>query len=125
VANIFIWVILLIGLFDIVVRQDYILGYSLSILTLCKFLHLGLIVSIVEGRTFRANGWLLALAIRQFEVKIIALQWIFAIVIFAVFLVTSIYISTTKYYGRDSLFRSVAHPESTDRERQPLLNEEA
>jgi len=99
-ANIFIWVILLVGLFDIVVRQDYILGYCLSFLTL-------------------------SLALRQFDIKIIALQWIFAFVIFGVFLVTSIYISTTKYYGRDSLFRSVAHPESTDRERQPLLNEEA
>lgn len=71
------------------------------------------------------NWCLAALALRQIAIKIIALQWIFAFVVFAVFLVTSIYISTTKYYGRDSLFRSVAHPDATDRERQPLLNEEA
>jgi len=98
VANIFIWVILAIGLFHISVRQDYILGYCFSLLTL-------------------------SLAIRQFSVKIIALQWIFAFVIFGIFTVISLYISSTKYYGRDSLFRRVAQPE-TDRERQPLLNDE-
>ncbi|KAJ5397714.1 hypothetical protein N7509_005827 [Penicillium cosmopolitanum] len=99
VANIFIWVIAAVGLFHISVRQDYILGYCFSFLTL-------------------------SLALRQFAVKIIALQWIFAFVIFGLFTVTSIYISSTKYYGRDTLFRRVAHPESADRERQPLLNDE-
>lgn len=98
VANIFIWVILVIGLQHIVLRQDYILGYCLSLLTL-------------------------SLAIRQFAMKIIALQWIFAFTIFAIFTVVSIYVSTTKYAGRDSLFRRVAHPESSDREREPLLND--
>lgn len=38
VANIFIWVILAIGLFDIVIFEDYILGYCLSFLSLCKCL---------------------------------------------------------------------------------------
>jgi hypothetical protein len=37
VANIFIWVILAIGLFDIVIREDYILGYCLSLLSLCEW----------------------------------------------------------------------------------------
>lgn len=37
VANIFIWVILVIGLQHVVLRQDYILGYCFSVLTLCKF----------------------------------------------------------------------------------------
>lgn len=64
----------------------------------------------------------LALALRQFAIKIIGLQWIFAFVVFGVFLVVSLYISATKSTGRDSLFRRVAHPE-TDREREPLLNE--
>lgn len=62
---------------------------------------------------------------RQFAVKIIALQWIFAFVLFGVFLVASLHASSTKYTGRDSLFRRIAHPEATDRERQPLLNEDA
>lgn len=36
-ANIFIWVILVIGLHKVMLRQDYILGYCFSLLTLCKF----------------------------------------------------------------------------------------
>ncbi|KAJ5161437.1 hypothetical protein N7492_006829 [Penicillium capsulatum] len=99
VANVFIWVILIVGLGHIVTREDYILGYALSFLTL-------------------------SLAVKQISIKVIAFQWIFAFVIFGVFLVVSLYISTTKYSGRDSLFRRVAAPE-TDRERQPLLHDEA
>jgi hypothetical protein len=38
------------------------------------------------------------------------------------FLAVSLYISTTKYTGRDSLFRRVAHPESADRERDSILS---
>ncbi|OQD73710.1 hypothetical protein PENDEC_c014G00887 [Penicillium decumbens] len=98
VANIFIWVILLVGLQHIVLRQDYILGYCLSLLTL-------------------------SLAVRQFAIKIIALQWIFAFTIFAVLTAVSFYVSAATYTGRDSLFRRVAQPESSDREREPLLND--
>lgn len=36
VANIFIWAILFVGLFHITLRQDHILGYCLSFLSLCK-----------------------------------------------------------------------------------------
>lgn len=71
---------------------------------------------------FHTNIYL-ALALRQFAIKIIGLQWIFAFVVFGVFLVVSLYISATTYTGRDSLFRRVAQPESSDREREPLLNE--
>lgn len=39
IANIFIWVILFIGLGDITLRQDYMLGYCLSLLSLCKCLY--------------------------------------------------------------------------------------
>jgi hypothetical protein len=96
VANVFIWVLFAVGSGHIVSTQDYILGYCLS--------------------------WLmLALAVKQLAIKVVALQWIFAFVIFAIFLIESIYLSSTKYSGRDSLFRRVAHPE-TDREREPLLN---
>lgn len=99
VANVFIWVIFLIGFTHIFTIKDYIFGYSLSILTL-------------------------SLAVKQFDVKIIALQWIFAFVIFAVFLVGSIYVSSTTYAGRNLWLRRVVEPESsTDREREPLLND--
>jgi transposase len=64
------------------------------------------------------------LALKQFAIKTIALQWIFAFVIFAVFFVESLYISTTKYAGRDIFFRKHAVV-SEDREREPLLNEPA
>ena len=67
---------------------------------------------------------MIALAVKQLAIKVIALQWIFAFVIFAIFLVETLYLTGTKYYGRDSLFRRVAHPE-VDREREPLLNENA
>ena len=66
-----------------------------------------------------------AIGVAQFTRQIVALQWIFAFVIFAIFLLVSLYISTTKYSGRDSLFRRVAAPEAGYRERQPLLNEDA
>ncbi|KAL2005880.1 hypothetical protein VTN00DRAFT_10373 [Thermoascus crustaceus] len=98
VANVFIWVLFVVGYFHILVNQDYILGYSLSFLTL-------------------------SLALKQFAIKIIALQWIFAFTIFAVFFVGSLYISTTKYANRDVLFRRIVEPEATDRERQPLLDD--
>lgn len=114
VANVFIWVIFAMGSGHIVATQDYILGYCLSWLMLCMF---------TQHRSFiecKANC--LALAVKQFAVKVIALQWIFAFVIFAVFFIESVYLSSTKYYGRDTLFRRVAAPE-TDREREPLLPE--
>ena len=38
VANVFIWVIFAMGSTHIVSTQDYILGYCLSWLMLCKFL---------------------------------------------------------------------------------------
>ncbi|RAH82925.1 DUF1774-domain-containing protein [Aspergillus japonicus CBS 114.51] len=98
VANIFIWVLFAVGSGHILVAQDDLLGYSLSLLTL-------------------------ALAVKQVGVKVISLQWIFAIVIFAIFFVESLYISMTKYTGRNVLLRRTGESRTTDREREPLLNE--
>ncbi|PYH97440.1 DUF1774-domain-containing protein [Aspergillus ellipticus CBS 707.79] len=98
VANVFIWVLFALGSAHILATQDDILGYSLSLLTL-------------------------ALAVKQFGVKIISLQWIFAIVIFAVFFAESLYISLTKYSGRNVMFRRAGQPPAADREREPLLND--
>lgn len=69
------------------------------------------------------NIFYLALALKQLSLKIISLQWIFAFVIFSLFLVSSLYSSTTRYHKRDFLFRRVAEPEA-DREREPLLSNE-
>lgn len=118
VANVFIWVIFAMGSTHIVSTQDYILGYCLSWLMLCKFFK-----APTKACESEANVRL-ALAIKQLAIKVIALQWIFAFVIFAIFLVESLYLTSTRYYGRDSLLRRVAHPDG-DREREPLLNEAA
>jgi hypothetical protein len=64
-----------------------------------------------------------ALAVKQLAIKVIALQWIFAFVIFAVFLSGSLYVSSAAYTGRDLWLKRVVAPDSTtDREREPLLN---
>lgn len=47
VANIFIWVILGVGLFDVVLREDYILGYCLSFLTLCESISVAILIKFV------------------------------------------------------------------------------
>lgn len=65
-----------------------------------------------------------ALALKQFSLKITSLQWIFGFVIFGVVLVSTIYTSTLRYKKRDFFFRSLVAPESTDREREPLLSSE-
>ncbi|PLB40538.1 DUF1774 domain-containing protein [Aspergillus candidus] len=98
-ANVFIWVIFLVGSTHISVGKDDLLGYCLSFL-------------------------MLGLAVEQITIKIISLQWIFAFVIFAIFMVESLYISGMKYSNRDAFFRQIIAPsESADREREPLLND--
>ncbi|EEP77795.1 conserved hypothetical protein [Uncinocarpus reesii 1704] len=99
VANVFIWVMFLFGQAHVAHRSDQALGYSFSLLTL-------------------------SLALKQFSLKIISLQWIFAFVIFGLFLVSSLYSSTARYHKRDFFFRSLTEPEAGDRERQPLLGNE-
>lgn len=114
VANIFIWVIFLIGFVHIFSAKDYIFGYSLSILLLCKFVPSFLCSDILT---------IAALAVKQLAIKVIAFQWIFAFVIFAVFFVGSLYVSSAAYTGRDLWLKRVVAPDSTeDREREPLLN---
>lgn len=53
-----------------------------------------------------------ALAIKQFFIKVIALQWIFAFVVFAVFLIEALYLGGARFYGRDSLLRQIREPET-------------
>ncbi|KAL2832433.1 hypothetical protein BDW59DRAFT_139238 [Aspergillus cavernicola] len=97
-ANVFIWVIFVIGAIHVFSTADDLLGYSLSLLTL-------------------------GLAVEQYDHKHIPRQWIFAWVIFAVFFVDSLYITTTKYSGRTLFLQRTAEPESSDAERAPLLND--
>lgn len=59
---------------------------------------------------------------KQLSLKVISLQWIFAFIIFGIFLVSSINSTTARYYNRSFFHRSRAEPEVPDREREPLLS---
>ncbi|RDW67151.1 DUF1774 domain-containing protein [Aspergillus mulundensis] len=100
-ANIFLWIIFLIGSIHIFLATDDLLGYSLSLLTF-------------------------GLAVAQTSHKSdLHLQWIFAWVIFGVFLLDSLYITSAKYSGRDVFLRAPREADSGDAERAPLLNDSA
>ncbi|PGH00194.1 hypothetical protein AJ80_09202 [Polytolypa hystricis UAMH7299] len=99
VANVLIWGYFLFGQGHIAKRNDPLYGYSLSLLTL-------------------------SLALKQVSIKIISLQWIFAFVIFGVFLVSSFHSSAARYKNRNFFLTSLVEPEAADRERQPLLSDE-
>ncbi|KAI9728063.1 MAG: hypothetical protein M1834_007779 [Cirrosporium novae-zelandiae] len=98
VANIFIWTILLFGFSFLMLHKDYTMGFCLSILTL-------------------------ALALSQFLTKVIALQWIFAFVIFGILFLLSLAVAIPGLFG-DFKFGRDQHVVSEDRERQPLLQDE-
>lgn len=94
VANIFIWGILVYGLFFLVAYKDYTMGFNLSVLSA-------------------------AIGVAQFLTHIIAFQWIFAFVIMAVLFVLSLGVGVPGILGRDPFKRGEIVSE--DRERAPLL----
>lgn len=63
-----------------------------------------------------------ALAVHQFGIKIIALQWIFAFVIMGVLFLTTLIFAAPEVFG-DKGPRSQGGA-GEDRERQPLLNDQ-
>lgn len=97
VANIFIWGMLVYGMFFLVAYKDYTMGFALSILAA-------------------------AIGVSQFLEKTIAFQWIFAFVIMGVLFVFSLAISVLGILGRDPFKRGEIVSE--DRERAPLLQDE-
>lgn len=97
VANIFIWGILVYGLFFLVTFKDYTMGFALSILTA-------------------------ALGVGQFLRQVVAFQWIFAFTIMATLFLCTLVIAIPGILGKDiSLRRDTVVNE--DRERAPLLND--
>ncbi|MCJ1303342.1 hypothetical protein MMC08_006151 [Hypocenomyce scalaris] len=98
-ANVFIWSFLLFGMFFLAVFKDYTMGLNLSILTA-------------------------SLAVHQFFIKTIAFQWIFAFVIMGVLFLFTLAIAVPGYFGKELTFRRDGVV-SEDRERQPLLDDEA
>ncbi|KAI0204907.1 DUF1774-domain-containing protein [Astrocystis sublimbata] len=75
-GNIFIWSILVYGLFFIIIYKDYTMGLNLSILSA-------------------------AIGVSQFFVQTIALQWIFAFTIMAVLFVATVVIAVPAARGRN------------------------
>jgi hypothetical protein len=96
-GNIFIWAILVYGLFYIVVYRDYTMGFSLSVLSA-------------------------AIGVAQFFDKTIAFQWIFAFTIMAVLFVMTLVVAVPSWQGREVTWRR-APP--ADTERAPLLRDGA
>jgi hypothetical protein len=96
-ANVVIWTWLIYGGFYLVVFKDWMLGFSLSVLTA-------------------------ALGVAQFLTVIVAIQWIFAFTIMAVLFIFSVIIAFPDATGINV---GRGHVVSEDREREPLLRSEA
>jgi len=99
VANIFIWTWLGYGIFFLWTFKDYTIGFELVILSI-------------------------DLAVSQMGTKLFALQWIFAWVIAGVLLLLTLAIAIPGIFGKEFTFRREGDVVSTDRERQPLLDDE-
>ncbi|KAH8884817.1 DUF1774-domain-containing protein [Thozetella sp. PMI_491] len=95
-ANLFIWSILVYGLFFIFAYKDYTMGFSLSVLTA-------------------------SIGVAQFLQQLVALQWIFAFTIMAVLFVFTLIVAVPAATGRDVPWAR-SQP-SGDTERAPLLGE--
>lgn len=94
-ANIFVWSILVYGLFFVIAYKDYTIGFWLSVLAA-------------------------SLGVAQFERQLIALQWIFAFVILAVLFSLSLIVAVAAWTGRELGWGKKNH-ETADAERAPLL----
>ncbi|KAI0160913.1 DUF1774-domain-containing protein [Hypoxylon sp. FL1284] len=77
-GNIFIWSILVYGLFFVIVYKDYTMGFNLSVLSA-------------------------AIGVAQFFHQVIALQWIFAFVIMAVLFIATVVVAVPAATGRGVL----------------------
>ncbi|KAL7933653.1 hypothetical protein V8C35DRAFT_48198 [Trichoderma chlorosporum] len=96
-GNIFIWAILVYGMFFIVTYNDYTMGFALSALSA-------------------------AIGVAQFKRQVIAFQWIFAFIIMAILFIMTVTVAVPAMSGRDYRWRRTT---AADQERAPLLNESA
>ncbi|RYP67138.1 hypothetical protein DL770_008676 [Monosporascus sp. CRB-9-2] len=94
-GNIFIWSILVYGLFFIVAYKDYTMGFNLSVLSA-------------------------AIGVAQFFRQVIAFQWIFAFTIMAVLFIATVVVAVPAATGRDL---NIGRAREPDAERAPLLSE--
>ncbi|KAI1845791.1 hypothetical protein JX266_008156 [Neoarthrinium moseri] len=94
-GNIFIWSILVYGLFFIVTYKDYTMGFNLSVIAA-------------------------AIGVGQFFRQIIAFQWIFAFTIMATLFVATVAIAIPAATGKDFGWQ---RRQEADTERAPLLGD--
>lgn len=92
-GNIFIWSILVYGLFFIVAYKDYTMGFSLSVLSA-------------------------AIGVSQFFRQVIAFQWIFAFIIMAILFIATVVVAVPAATGKGAKF---GRAQDADTERAPLL----
>jgi hypothetical protein len=97
-ANIFVWSILVYGLFFIFAYKDYTMGFFLSVLSA-------------------------SIGVAQFFHQVIAFQWIFSFTIMAVLFVFTLIVAVPAASGRDVPWARSAP--AGDAERAPLLGEGA
>ncbi|KAK3319352.1 hypothetical protein B0H66DRAFT_267420 [Apodospora peruviana] len=93
-ANVFIWSILVYGMFFIITYKDYTMGFCLSVLSA-------------------------SLGVAQFHRQFIAFQWIFAFTIMAVLFVFTVIVAVPAWTGRELPWGR--QQSTTDNERAPLL----
>ncbi|RFU77940.1 atp synthase f0 [Trichoderma arundinaceum] len=96
-GNIFIWSLLVYGVFFIVTFNDYTMGFNLSVLSA-------------------------AIGVAQFKRQVVAFQWIFAFIIMALLFISTATVAVPAMTGRDFRWRRTT---AADQERAPLLNESA
>jgi hypothetical protein len=115
-ANIMIWGFLGYGLFFLVAFNDWTMGLNMTILTGGE----GPVPAVKNLKLISV-----ALMIHQILIKVIALQWIFAITICGLLFVATCAVAIPGMFGKQLSFRREASVMNVDRERQPLLNDEA
>lgn len=99
-ANVAIWSILLYGIFFMGAFKDHTIGFELAILSA-------------------------SLAIHQHGIRILALQWIFAVAIAMLLLAAALAISLPPIFGKELIWRRLDDDlDYEDREREPLLGTE-
>jgi len=114
-ANVAIWAILIYGLFFLGAFRDYAIGFEIIFLTACKC-----IAFQVPRMKVPTHTVFPALALHQFTIKVIALQWIFAFVVMGLLLLATVIIVVPGFFGKELRFGG----DNFEGERRPLLEDE-
>ena len=122
-ANVAIWSLLGFGFAFLAAFKDYTISFALSVLTACKLLSFRLLTICSISEMFLTE-LLLALAVHQLGIKVVALQWIFAFIIMSLLFAATLAVAIPGFFGKELTFRRDGDVQVEDRERQPLLDDE-